>query len=109
VSAACLAKKCAFEGCSGLATAQALADVVVVLLRQHIVALMRPIAFAAAQLNVVLHDGAVSPIPAIPSFELDSSATHRVAAPAEHAERAACASVNDGDDMVGGEVAGRAA
>jgi hypothetical protein len=29
------------------------------------VVLMRPFAFAAAQLNVVLHDGAVSPIPAL--------------------------------------------
>jgi hypothetical protein len=52
----------------GLATARAFADVVVVFGRQHIVALMRPIAFAAAQLNVVLHDASVSPIPAISIF-----------------------------------------
>jgi hypothetical protein len=36
-----------------------------VLSRQHIVAVMQPIAFAAAQLNVALRDGAVSPIPAV--------------------------------------------
>lgn len=50
---------------AGLQLPDAFADLVVVLSRQHIVALMQPIAFAAAQLNVALRDGAVSPIPVI--------------------------------------------
>jgi hypothetical protein len=60
---------------------------------------MRPFAFAAAQLNVVLHDGA--PIPAI---ELGGSAAAGVAAAAEDAERAGGAAVDDGNNVVGGEV-----
>lgn len=73
-------------------------------MRQHIVVLMRPIAFAAAQLNVALHDGAMSPIPAIPSFELDANAARGVTS-AEHAEGPVGAAVDDGEDVVGGEVA----
>lgn len=75
-----------FEGCSGLAAAWFFADVVVVLSRQHIVVLMRPIAFAAAQLNVALRDASVSPIPAIPAVELDASAARSVTASAQRAE-----------------------
>lgn len=75
-----------FEGSSGLAAAWVLADVVVVLSRQHIVVLMRPIAFAAAQLNVALRDASVSPIPAIPAVELDASAARSVTASAQRAE-----------------------
>lgn len=89
----------------GLATAWAFADVVVVLVRQHIVALMQPIAFAAAQLNLALHDGSVSPIPALSSFDLDASTARRVAASAQRAEWTVGASVDDGDEMVGGEIA----
>jgi hypothetical protein len=48
---------------SGLTTGRRFADVVVVLLRQHIVAVMRPIVFAAAQFNIALHDGSLTPIP----------------------------------------------
>jgi hypothetical protein len=43
----------------------AFADVVVVLLRQQIVASMRPIAFAAAQVNLALRDSSVSPMPTV--------------------------------------------
>jgi hypothetical protein len=85
------------------------ADVVTVLLRQHIVALMRPIAFAAAQLNVALRDGAVSPIPEVPRFDLGVGAAAGVATPAEHAERFTGAPADDWDDVVDREVVGRAA
>ena len=74
-------------------------------MRQHIVALMRPIAFAAAGLNVALHDGAVSPIPAISTSDLDASAARSVAAPAQRAERSGRAALDDRDDVIRGEVA----
>jgi hypothetical protein len=76
-----------------------------VLVRQHIVALMRPIAFAAAQLNVALRDGAVSPIPAVPRRGSDAGAAGGVAAATQHAERAGGTALDDGDDVVGGQVA----
>jgi hypothetical protein len=41
----------------------------VMLLRQHVVALMRPIAFAAAQFNLALHDAALMPLPAISNHD----------------------------------------
>jgi hypothetical protein len=66
---------------------------------------MQPIAFAAAQLNLALHDGSVSPVPALSSFDLDASAARRVTRSAQSAERAVGASVDDGDEMVGGEIA----
>ena len=75
------------------------------LLRQHIVVLMRPIAFAAAQLNVVLRDGSVSPIPAAPRGGPDPVAADGVAGAAQDAEWSVGATVDDGDDVVGGEVA----
>jgi hypothetical protein len=54
-----------------------------VLLRQHVVALMRPIAFAAAQLNVALQDGAVSQIPAVPTARpLQDKALEQASGPA---------------------------
>ena len=89
----------------GLATARAFADVVVVFVRQPIVALMQPIAFAAAQLNLALHDGSLSPIPVLSSFDLDASAARSVTRSAQRAEWAVGAAVDDGDDMVGGEIA----
>jgi hypothetical protein len=75
-----------------------------VLVRQHIVALMRPIAFAAAQFNVALRDGAVSVIPAVPRRGSDAAAGG-VAAATQHAKRAGGTALDDGDDVVGGQVA----
>jgi hypothetical protein len=98
-----VSKSHAFEGWWGLATAAAFADVFVVLLRQHIVGMMRPIAFAAAQLNVALHDGAVSPIPAISSLDLDGAL--RASPSAGDAQKSGDAGVDHGDDVVGREVA----
>lgn len=90
---------------SGDAWDSRFADDVVVLLRQHIVAVMRPIAFATAQLNVALRDGSVSPIPAAPRGESDPVAAGGVAGAAQGAERSVGAPVDDGDDALGGEVA----
>jgi hypothetical protein len=59
-----------------------------VLLRQHVVAVMRPIAFAAAQFNVALRDSSVSPMPAVPSKGAGRSA-------AGSPERDAKPSLND--------------
>jgi len=70
---------------------------------------MRPIAFAAAQLNVALRDGALSPIPEVPGFDLGVGAAAGVAAPAERRKQPIGAAVDDGDDVVDREVVGRAA
>jgi hypothetical protein len=70
---------------------------------------MRPIAFAAAQLNVALRDGAVSPIPEVPRFDLGVGAATGVAVSAEHAEPSTGAAADERDDVVDREVVGRPA
>lgn len=67
--------------------------------------LMRPIAFAAGQLNVALHDSAMSAIPAVSRSDLDASAARSVAASTQRPERADPAAVDDTNNVVGGEVA----
>lgn len=72
----------------GMINGPAFADAVVVLLRQQIVAVMRPIAFAAAQVNLALRDSSMSPMPAVPSKTVNRNA-------AGSAESDAKASLND--------------